>query len=65
MTQVRRTLASSVAVTTENSLSRVKDVTIRVVVRVRGGITLDINDGQVVIDLSEAERISLIDALDK
>jgi hypothetical protein len=65
MTQVRRSLASSLSVSSEHGLSRKRDVVIRVVVRVRGGVTLDINDGEVIVDLSEGERIALLDALDK
>lgn len=65
MTQVRKTLASALGVFSEKGSSRKQDVVIRVIVRVRGGVTLDINEGEVVIDLTEGERIALLEALDK
>ena len=64
MTRVRRTLASTLAVHSEHGLTRKRDVVIRVIARVRGGVTIDINDGEVNIDLTEGERQSLIEALD-
>ena len=65
MTQVRRSLASSLSVHSEHGLTRKRDVVIRVVIRVRGGVTLDINDGEVIVDLGEAERQALIESLDR
>ena len=65
MTQVRKTLASALGVFSEKGSSRKQDVVIRIMVRARGGVTLDINEGEVVVDLTEGERQSLIEALDK
>jgi len=63
MTQVRRTLASVLQVSIDNSTARRSDVLVQVTRRSRGGAIITVNEGDAVLTLSEAERIALIEAL--
>ena len=62
-THVKSTLASMLVVHSESGSRRTGNVVVRVVRRARGGVTIDIHDGDVALTLDEAERIALIEAL--
>ena len=64
MTRVKHSLFSVLAINLDTQSIRRRDVVVQVARKSRGGTTITINDGDVVLELTEGERIALIEALD-